>query len=100
MELTVTKDAAKWYKNELELQPQTFIRFFPRYGFGGHIPGFSIGISRQKPIDIYESAEVADITFFIEDEDAWYFEDGYLIVQYDDKLHEATFSFETASSNH
>lgn len=98
MELTVTKEAAKWYENELELDCSKSIRFFPRYGFGGHIPGFSIGISEQSPNDVYASEKISDITFFIEKEDAWYFEDGHLRVQYDNELHEATFSFE--SSNH
>ena len=32
MNLTVTEESAKWYKEELNIQSPAFIRFFPRYG--------------------------------------------------------------------
>ena len=99
MNLTVTKDAAEWYKDELDLTSPTSIRFLPRYGFGGHIPGFSIAISNEDPVDMYHAFEISEITFFVENEDAWYFEDGHLKVQFDEKQHEATFSFEETSDN-
>ncbi len=94
MKLTVSNEAASWYKEELSLSPPAFVRFFPRYGFGGHIPGFSIGISNQSPTEVYKSTEVDQVTFFIENEDAWYFQDINLNVNFNETLQEAEFTYQ------
>ncbi|HLR73912.1 MAG TPA: hypothetical protein VK077_01490 [Virgibacillus sp.] len=76
MNIQVTSEAAKWYISELDLQPSSYLRFFPRYGgVGGLIPGFSIGISFDKPVHLHASTQVEGITFFIEQNDAWYFDE-------------------------
>lgn len=93
MNLSVTEEIAKWYKEELEIQTPAYIRFFPRYGFGGHIPGFSIGINQDPPQDIHAKTEVGDIIFFIEHEDAWYFNNIDLKVAYNEKLQEPQYSY-------
>lgn len=90
MEIIVTEDVAKWYKNELDIS-QGHIRFFPRYGFGGHIPGFSIGINQDSPNELHESTELEGITFYVEEKDAWYFEDVDLTVNINKKLNEPTY---------
>ncbi|MFA1820801.1 HesB/YadR/YfhF family protein [Virgibacillus oceani] len=93
MNLQMAKEAAQWYKNELELSEGAYLRFFVRYGFGGHIPGFSIGVQQVVPTDIFSSADLEGITFFIENKDAWYF-DGYdLHVTFNDKMQEAKFEY-------
>lgn len=89
MNLTVTNDAAKWYEQELAIESPGFVRFFPRYGFGGHIPGFAIGINQEKPNNIYTQTKVNDITFYIEQDDAWYFEDlQEMKITYNEKMDE------------
>ncbi len=93
MNLTVTEEIANWYKEELNIQSSTYIRFFPRYGFGGHIPGFSIGISQDTPEDIFVKTKVKNIIFYIEKKDAWYFEGVNLHVTYDEKLKEPKYSY-------
>lgn len=94
MNLHVTTDTAKWYKNELSITTSGFIRFFPRYGFGGHIPGFSIGINQEHPKKIHVSTEVENITFYIEREDAWYFDDMKEIsIEFNQQLNEPEFIF-------
>lgn len=95
MNLTVTEEIAKWYKEELDIESPAYIRFFPRYGFGGHIPGFSIGINRDKPEDIHAKTDVENITFYIESEDAWYFDGIDLNVSFNDKLGEPQYSYES-----
>lgn len=94
MNLTVTEEIAKWYKEELSIQSPAFIRFFPRYGFGGHIPGFSIGINHDTPEDIHVSTKVENITFYIESEDAWYFDGIHLNVAFNEKMQEPQYSYE------
>lgn len=87
MEIKVTENVAKWYKDELDID-QGYIRFFPRYGSGGHIPGFSIGINLDNPTELYESTKIGGITFYIEEKDAWYFEDVDLIVNLNEEMNE------------
>lgn len=94
MELHVTTDAAKWYKDELLMKTTGFVRFFPRYGFGGHIPGFAIGINQETPENIFVSTEVNNITFYVETKDAWYFDDvEKLTIDLNEKLNEPEFIF-------
>ncbi|WP_339227867.1 HesB/YadR/YfhF family protein [Oceanobacillus sp. FSL K6-2867] len=89
MNLKISKEAAKWYKEELDIEDKAQLRFFVRYGgVGGKIPGFSLGLKLDKPQAIYASTEVDNITFFIEDADAWYFENSDLEVSLDDKRNE------------
>lgn len=94
MNLTVTEEIARWYKEELNIQTPAYIRFFPRYGgFGGHIPGFSLGINNDIPEDVLAKAQVDDITFYIEKKDAWYFDGVNLHVAHDEKLKEPKYSY-------
>ncbi|GAA0338217.1 HesB/YadR/YfhF family protein [Oceanobacillus oncorhynchi subsp. oncorhynchi] len=85
MEITVSEQAAKWYKEELDLQNEKNIRFFPRYGgVGGRIAGFSLGIKAEAPENESASTSVEGIHFFIEESDDWYFEGADLSVSYDE----------------
>lgn len=94
MDLHITKEAAEWYKKELAIQDSGYVRFFPRYGFGGHIPGFAIGINQEKPEEIKVSTVAKGITFYIETKDAWYFDDiKALEITYDEKLDEPALNF-------
>lgn len=93
MNLTITDKVAKWYKKELEIDSDAHIRFFPRYGFGGHIPGFSIGINHDLPDDTLVKTEIEGITFYVETKDSWYFDDIDLHVSFNEQLQEPTFSY-------
>jgi len=94
MGLTITNDVATWYKRELDIGSEpSYIRFFPRYGHGGHIPGFSMGINHDKPKKTYASTVVEGITFFIESDDAWYFEDVSLQVTLNEDRDEPEFNY-------
>ncbi|SFD78235.1 Uncharacterized protein YneR [Lentibacillus persicus] len=93
MKLNITNQAAKWYKEELNIGDQSFLRFFVRYGFGGRIPGFSLGISNDTPEDIYASCNAEGVTFYIENKDAWYFDDQDLSITLDEQVKEPQFSY-------
>ncbi|MFD2760314.1 HesB/YadR/YfhF family protein [Lentibacillus juripiscarius] len=93
MKLNVTAQAAKWYKEEFEPGKNAHLRLFVRYGFGGRIPGFSLGVSSAAPDHVYASATTDGITFFIEEKDAWYFDDHSLTIQMDQQEQEPEFVY-------
>ncbi|HEX6593541.1 MAG TPA: HesB/YadR/YfhF family protein [Bacillota bacterium] len=93
MKIHVTKKAAQWYKEEFQLDKSAYVRFFTRYGDGGHLPGFSLGISKEFPQQIHISTTVEDITFYIEEKDAWYFQDKNVTVQLNEKEQEPEFIY-------
>lgn len=94
MKLDISKEAAVWYKEELELEDKEELRFFVRYGgVGGKIPGFSLGVKKDQPQKIHTSQTVEDITFYIEDSDVWYFENSDLDIKFDDQQNEPVLKY-------
>lgn len=97
MKIIISEEAAEWYKNELDLSGRAYVRFHVRYGgVGGNVPGFSLGISVESPKDIHSETTVNDVTFFVEEEDTWYFEDKNLVITLDKTLNEPQFTYEAA----
>ncbi|MEN1969971.1 hypothetical protein WMZ97_18075 [Lentibacillus sp. N15] len=94
MNLHVTKEAAEWYKQEFDINQSAHLRYYVRYGFGGHIPGFSLGVRIDNPNEIHASSLVDGITFFIETADAWYFEAVDLRVQWNKQKQEPEFIYD------
>ncbi|TXL67781.1 hypothetical protein FHP05_01820 [Cerasibacillus terrae] len=94
MNIQVNNMAAKWYKEELDMENSSFLRYFVRYGGKGHIPGFSLGIKQESPEYIHTSVKVNGITFFIEESDKWYFDGVDLLVDFDTKLNEPVFTYQ------
>ena len=81
MKITVTEKAMAWFKEEMDAKPGDHIRFFARYGGCSTVQsGFSLGVSREMPNHIGAKHEQAGITFYIEENDLWYFEENDLIV--------------------
>ncbi|MEF2965105.1 HesB/YadR/YfhF family protein [Paenibacillus sp. M1] len=75
--INITKEAALWFKKELDLKDGQAVRLFARYSSGGKIhPGFSLGIQSDEPVSPGISSEAEGITFFMEESDKWYL-DGY-----------------------
>jgi uncharacterized protein YneR len=94
LKLQVSKEAAKWYKEELDLEENSTIRFYVRYGgVGGNLPGFSLGVAVQEPENKHASVIVEGVSFYVETKDAWYFEDKDLKVQMNNKLAEPAFKY-------
>ncbi|MBY7143564.1 hypothetical protein KFZ56_19330 [Virgibacillus sp. NKC19-3] len=94
MKLQMSKEVAKWYKQELDITDNSKLRFYVRYGgMGGNIPGFSLGIMKDEPEDVHTSIEVENITFFIEKKDAWYFEEKDLKIHLNRKIMEPAFNY-------
>ncbi|MGM8366534.1 HesB/YadR/YfhF family protein [Virgibacillus sp. W0181] len=95
MKINVTDQAAKWYKNELSINSSKYLRFFVRYGgYGGLVPGFSLGVEMEKPNEIHTSTTVEDIIFYIEEADAWYFDGKNLTITMDETYEEPKLSYQ------
>lgn len=94
MNIHVTSDAAVWYKNELGLSSRDYVRFFARYGGSSTIQtGFSLGISTETPVDVGALTETEGITFYIEEEDLWYFDGHNLRIEWSQVANEPVLQF-------
>lgn len=95
LQIFISDEAVRWYKEELELTGPTNVRFHVRYGgVGGNVPGFSLGLAIEAPSQIHTSVEADFITFYIEESDAWYFENKNLVIKLDEGLNEPQFTYE------
>ncbi len=94
MNITISEDAHKWFKEEMNMSPNESIRFYVRYG--GYSPiheGFSLGISKETPEEAAIVQSFDGIRYYIEERDKWYL-DGYdMNVDYDEKLKEPKYSY-------
>ncbi|MFC3038854.1 HesB/YadR/YfhF family protein [Virgibacillus xinjiangensis] len=95
MEIQISKEAAKWYKREMDIEEDsTSLRFYVRYGgMGGNIPGFSLGVKESIPENPHTSKKVEGLQFFIESNDAWYFDGKDLKITYSRKNDEPQFKY-------
>ncbi|MCP1124415.1 hypothetical protein CN326_15595 [Bacillus sp. AFS018417] len=77
MNISVSKEAVSWYKNELGLQTGDALRFFVQYGGCSTVQkGLSLGIRKDEPATPAVQIQEDGITFFIEGDDEWFF-DGH-----------------------
>lgn len=75
MKISVSNSAREWYKKELKPSENDCIRFFVQYG--GHSAvqkGFSLGIRIDNPLNPGLFAKIEDLTFYVEEDDIWYFD--------------------------
>lgn len=77
MNMSVSKEAANWYKEELLLQDGDSLRFFVQYGGCSTVQkGLSLGLRKDVPMNPCAQTNENGITFFIEGDDEWFF-DGH-----------------------
>ncbi|WP_042207020.1 HesB/YadR/YfhF family protein [Paenibacillus durus] len=77
MSISVSPEAASWFKRELGLTDGDCVRLFPRYSSGGGLhPGFSLGIAVEPPGRPGLQASREGVVFYMEEQDLWYME-GY-----------------------
>jgi uncharacterized protein YneR len=95
MELTVTDNAQKWFKEEVAPPENLGIRFFGKvYGSTEVHEGFSIGMTVEKPEHPLIEQKINGIEFFIDEADEWFFKGFHLTVDYDPKLDEPVYHFD------
>ena len=96
MKLTVSKEAAVWYKDEMDLEQGDYLQYYVQL-YGGiptaH-PNYSLGMSIGKEGNIAVKDEVEGITFYFNEEHAWFLkefdmevvlEDGDLAFHFEEK---------------
>lgn len=94
MGLEISKEAAQWYINELDLHSGDYLRFFVKL-YGGiptvH-PNYSLGIAKGKEGEPIVSDTVDGVTFYFNEKDSWFLDDFDMKVVL--KKGEAEFIFE------
>jgi uncharacterized protein YneR len=94
MNISITDEALKWFKDEMNIEEGDFIRFYVRYGGSSPLhDSFSLGVNKEDPIDIGTKTEVDGTTFFVEENDIWFFSDHDLHVNYNEKLDELAYEY-------
>jgi len=90
MKITISEDALKWFQDEMNVKEGDTIRFFARYGGNSTIhKGYSLGVTKEQPVDIGESITIDNVVYYINETDLWYFKDYNLsvIVNENNELH-------------
>ncbi|MFJ7747919.1 HesB/YadR/YfhF family protein [Peribacillus sp. NPDC097295] len=94
MELKVSDQASEWYIDELELPEGAYLRFYARYGGTSTVQnGFSLGIMQEEPEAIAAAHTIGTITYYVEEKDAWYFDDHDLVITLNEKSGEPEFHY-------
>jgi len=94
MKIVITNQALQWFSDEMEVQPGDTIRFYARYG--GSNPfheGFSLGMSKDEPLNPSVLTKHNDVTFFIEEDDVWFFNNHDLYVDFDQETDELIYEY-------
>lgn len=86
MKLTITDDATQWFIDEMELKQGDSIQFFAKV-YGPH-DGYSIGINKAQPTKAFKTTENQGINFYVEENDAWFFDNQDLDITLHDERRE------------
>ncbi|KZE66453.1 hypothetical protein AWM68_06400 [Fictibacillus phosphorivorans] len=77
----MNEDTATHVINDLQASPSDSIRFFVRLGGCSTVQdGFSLGITKDTPKHPAAELTINEQTFFIEEEDEWFFDGSDLTV--------------------
>lgn len=94
MFISIDERAATWFSREFEFNKPFSIRMFPQYaGFGVKNKGFSLAFSAETPTNVGYSNEVNGVTFFVEVNDVWFFEDTETSLTVDNHLDEIVVTY-------
>lgn len=94
MHISIDEKAASWFTKEFEITKPFSIRMFPQYaGFGQKHKGYSLAFSAETPANIGFTKEIDGITFFVEGNDVWFFEDTETLLSTDLLQNELLISF-------
>ncbi|MCL6631739.1 MAG: hypothetical protein K6T63_03825 [Alicyclobacillus herbarius] len=98
MKLTVTPEAARWFRSELQLQDGDAVRIFVRYGGGSVIePGFAFGIRVEEPKSVAVMVEQEGTRYFIRRGDADFLAERDVQIAYNPAQDEIEFVIGQAS---
>ncbi|MGI2326665.1 HesB/YadR/YfhF family protein [Planococcus sp. YIM B11945] len=99
MEIIISEDALNWFQQEMETVNGETVRFFVRYGGSSKLqPGFSLGVTKDEPLEATVQTTHDGVLFFIEQSDVWYFDGHNLLVSVNDELNELAYDYEKAGN--
>jgi uncharacterized protein YneR len=99
MIISIDQKAYSWFAKEFEFDKPFSIRMFPQYaGFGEKHKGYSLGFSAETPTNAQYKQEIDGVTFYYEENDAWFFNDTETCFSIDDS-NELLISFKEAILN-
>lgn len=76
MTIKIDQNAFKWFEQEFDTPKPFHIRLYPQYaGFGDKNKGYSLAFSLEAPSIAAEQQEIGGITFFVEANDTWFFDE-------------------------
>jgi uncharacterized protein YneR len=94
LKIEISERASKWFKEEMELKQGDYIRFYTQfYGSSPVQETYSLGFTKDDPIDMAASTEAEGITFFVEESDLWYFAGHDLYVDFNEKNDEIEYQY-------
>ncbi len=78
----------------MELSDGDYIRFYVRYGGSSPLhEGFSLGLSKEEPLDLSVKKADDGVTYFIDEKDVWYFDGHDLYVEFNEELDEPRYEY-------
>lgn len=97
MFISIDEKAFSWFSDEFRNNTPLFIRMYPQYaGFGEKHKGYSLAFSAETPYHAGFTKDVHGITFFVEGNDTWFFEDTNTYLSFDESLMELKVVYENA----
>ncbi|AOM83390.1 HesB/YadR/YfhF family protein [Salisediminibacterium beveridgei] len=92
MNMTITKEAASWFKEELDIHEGDEVQLFVRYGGDANFQrGFSLGVAVKPREEPGIEKKVDGIVFYIEKKDLWYLDGEDFEIMYDSEKEEIAF---------
>lgn len=94
MRLTVTDAAYQWFRDEMDPPKGEGIRIYGKYGGSTAVhTNVSVGLEISKPRQAMVVEKLGNLSFFIEEDDEWFFNGYDLEVDYDEMLDEPVYKF-------
>lgn len=85
MTIKIDQEAFKWFEREFETPKPFHIRLYPQYaGFGDKNKGYSLAFSLETPAIAAEQQIIDGITFYVESNDTWFFNETDVEIKYSD----------------
>lgn len=95
MFISIDERATSWFTTEFDFNYPFSIRMFPQYaGFGQKNKGYSLAFSLETPTTAGYTKVVNGITFFVEENDVWFFEDIETYLTVDDFINELKVTYQ------
>ncbi|MCM2533784.1 hypothetical protein NDK43_17050 [Neobacillus pocheonensis] len=100
MMISIDEKAFTWFKKEFVFDKSFSIRMFPQYaGFGQENKGFSLAFAAETPTNAGFIKEVNGITFYVEGNDVWFFEETETYLSADDLFDELQINYKEETNS-